>query len=135
LPVVVETVKQFSTQPFVLDHLAKPFIETQTIAPWRDDIQALARYDNVYCKISGMVTEAAWHHWKPVDFKYYLDVVFDCFGPDRIMFGSDWPVCTLAASYAEVVLIVQQYVRGLSVDQQARVFGGNAARFYGLTVE
>jgi L-fuconolactonase len=119
----------------VLDHLAKPFIETQTIAPWRDDIQALARYDNVYCKISGMVTEAAWHHWKPVDFKYYLDVVFDCFGPDRIMFGSDWPVCTLAASYAEVVLIVQQYVRGLSVDQQARVFGGNAARFYGLTVE
>lgn len=135
LPIAVDVVKQFPTQRFVLDHIAKPFIETQTVAPWQDDIRALARCENVYCKISGMVTEAAWHNWKLDDFKYYLDVVFDCFGPDRLMFGSDWPVCTLAANYAEVVLIVQHYVRGLSGDQQERIFGGNAARFYGLTVE
>lgn len=134
LPVAVEVVKQLPQQRFVLDHIAKPFIKSQMIAPWEADIRTLARFDNVYCKISGMVTEADWQHWKLDDFKQYLEVVFDCFGPQRLMFGSDWPVCTLAASYAEVVLIVQDYVRGLSPEVQAGIFGGNALQFYGLPV-
>ncbi len=135
LPVAVEVVKQFPSQRFVLDHIAKPCIKAQTFSPWEHDIRALARFDNVCCKISGMVTEAAWHEWSVDDFKYYLDVVFDCFGSDRLMFGSDWPVCTLAASYAEVVLLVQHYVRGMSGNIQDQIFGGNAARFYGLSTE
>lgn len=132
LPVGIDVVRQFPNQHFVLDHIAKPFIKAQTVAPWEADIRQLAQFDNVCCKVSGMVTEADWQQWKLEDFRRYLDVVFDCFGPDRLMFGSDWPVCTLAASYAEVVLIVQEYVRGLSVAAQDRIFGGNAAAFYGV---
>ncbi len=132
LPVATEVVAQFPRQRFVLDHIAKPLIGTQTFSPWDQDLRALARFDNVWCKVSGMVTEAAWKQWKLADFKRYLDIVFDCFGPERLMFGSDWPVCTLAAQYAEVVLIVQDYVRGLSVAAQDRIFGGNAVEFYGL---
>lgn len=134
LPVAVDVAKQLPNQRFVLDHMAKPLIKTQTVASWEADIRALASLENVYCKVSGMVTEAAWQHWKLDDFKRYLEVVFDCFGPDRLMFGSDWPVCTLAASYAEVVLIVQEHVRGLPTDIQDRVFGGNAIHFYGVPV-
>ncbi len=132
LPVAVDVVKQFPQQQFVLDHIAKPFIKVQTLTPWDADIRALARFPNVVCKVSGMVTEAAWQQWQPSDFKRYLDVVFDCFGPERLMFGSDWPVCTLAATYAEVVLVVQEYVRGLPTATQDQIFGGTAARVYGL---
>ncbi len=135
VPVAVEVVAQFPNQRFVLDHIAKPFIKAQTLAPWEHDIRALARFENVWCKVSGMVTEADWQHWKLADFNRYLDIVFECFGPERLMFGSDWPVCTLTAQYAEVVLIVQNYVRGLSVEMQDRIFGGNAATFYGLATE
>ncbi len=135
LPVATEVVAQFPRQRFVLDHIAKPMIKTQAFGPWDQDLRALARFDNVWCKVSGMVTEAAWGQWKLADFKRYLDVVFDCFGPERLMFGSDWPVCTLAAQYAEVVLIVQDYIRGLSVEAQDRIFGGNAVEFYGLAAE
>lgn len=132
LPVAVDVVKQFPQQRFVLDHLAKPAINAHAIAPWDADIRALARFDNVMCKVSGMVTEAAWNQWRLDDFKRYLDIVFECFGPERLMFGSDWPVCTLSGSYAEVVLIIQDYVRGLSLDMQDRIFGGAAAEWYGL---
>ncbi len=135
LPVATEVVAQFPRQRFVLDHIAKPLIKTQAFGPWDQDLRAMARFDNVWCKVSGMVTEAAWGQWKLADFKRYLDVVFDCFGPERLMFGSDWPVCTLAAQYAEVVLIVQDYIRGLSVEAQDRIFGGNAVEFYGLAAE
>ena len=133
LPVAVECVRQFPQQRFVLDHLAKPPIKAQRFEPWADDLRALARFENVYCKLSGMVTEAAWGAWKPDHFTRYLDVVFECFGVDRLMFGSDWPVCTLSGSYAEVVLLVQQYVRGFPVDTQEQIFGGNAANFYRLS--
>ncbi|MBA3947544.1 MAG: amidohydrolase family protein [Herpetosiphonaceae bacterium] len=132
LPVAVDVVKQFPQQQFVLDHLAKPFIKAQTLVPWETDIRALARFPNVVCKVSGLVTEAAWQQWQPADFRRYLDVVFDCFGPERLMFGSDWPVCTLAASYAEVVLLVHKYLRGLPIATQDQIFGGTAARVYGL---
>ncbi len=132
LPVSVEVVKQFPRQKFVLDHLAKPLIKSRAVSPWEADIRALARFENVYCKVSGLVTEAAWRQWKSADFKRYLDIVFDCFGVDRLMFGSDWPVCTLSADYDEVVQIVQDYVRPFTEEVQEKIFGRNAADFYGI---
>ena len=132
LPVAVEVVRQFPQQRFVLDHIAKPLIKAGVLAPWEDDLRALARFDNVYCKVSGMVTEAAWRAWQPADFTPYLDVVFDCFGAGRLMFGSDWPVCTLAGDYAQVVSLARDYVRGLGSAIEDKVMGRNAAEFYGL---
>lgn len=134
LRVALDVVQQLPNQPFVLDHLAKPLIKAQTFAPWDADIRALAQCPNVQCKVSGMVTEAAWQQWTLDDFKYYLDTVFECFGPERLMFGSDWPVCTLSASYAEVIHLVQDYIRGYAPETQDRLLGGNAARFYGLPI-
>ena len=132
IPIAIDVVKRFPEQPFVLDHIAKPFIKDGLIGAWENDIRALARFDNVWCKVSGMVTEAAWSAWTQDDFKPYLDIVFDCFGVDRLMFGSDWPVCTLAGSYSEVAGIVESYIAALSTDEQAAVMGGNATAFYGL---
>lgn len=133
LPLAVEVVRQFPRQRFVLDHLAKPFIKAGRLAPWEADIRALARCENVYCKVSGMVTEADWQHWQAGDFKPYLDVVFDCFGTDRLMFGSDWPVCTLAGDYAAVAGLVRDYLQALPDSVEQRVMGRNASDFYGLT--
>ncbi|MCY4062824.1 MAG: amidohydrolase family protein [Chloroflexi bacterium] len=133
IPVAIDVVKRFPEQPFVLDHIAKPFIKDGIIGAWEDDIRALASFDNVWCKVSGMVTEAAWGTWTQGDFEPYLDIVFDSFGVDRLMFGSDWPVCTLSGGYGEVVGIVENYIAALSADEQAAVMGGNAAEFYGLS--
>jgi len=130
LRAAAEVAQKFPDQCFVLDHMAKPLIREQIHSPWEEDIRALAENPNVYCKISGMVTEAAWDSWKLADFKYYLDVVFDCFGRDRLMFGSDWPVCTLAADYGETVFIVQEYVHGWSKADLDKLFGNNAMNFY-----
>lgn len=135
LPIAADVVQRFPQQRFVLDHVAKPAIKTHSFAPWDADIRALARFPNVFCKVSGMVTEAAWNTWTPDDFTRYLDTVFDCFGPERLLFGSDWPVCTLSGTYADVVLLVQQYMRGLSVEQQDHIFGGTAAEVYALSKE
>lgn len=132
LPVALDVVKRFPEQRFVLDHIAKPFIKDGIIQPWERDIRALAACDNVCCKVSGMVTEAAWGAWTQADFTPYLDVVFDCFGSERLMFGSDWPVCELAGSYSEVLNIVERYITALSADEQAAVMGGNASDFYQL---
>ena len=132
IPVAIQVVRQFPEQPFVLDHIAKPFIKDGTLEPWASDIRELASHDNVWCKVSGMVTEAAWGVWMPEDFRPYLDVVFDCFGVERLMFGSDWPVCTLSGSYSEVVGIVEGYCAALSPDEQAKVMGAVAADFYQL---
>ncbi len=132
LPVACEVVEQFPDQPFVLDHIAKPFIKDGRVTPWDMDIRRLAAYPNVCCKVSGMVTEADWQAWQPADFRPYLDIVFEAFGSRRIMFGSDWPVCTLAGSYAEVVELVDDYVGQLSAAEQANVWGETARRFYGL---
>ena len=130
--VAIDVVRRFPQQPFVLDHIAKPFIRDGTLQPWQRDIRELAAHDNVFCKVSGMVTEAKWGRWKQADFAPYLDVVFDCFGIERLMFGSDWPVCELAGSYSEVVGIVETYIAALSADEQAAIMGGNAVNFYGL---
>ncbi|MBI1940870.1 MAG: amidohydrolase family protein, partial [Acidobacteria bacterium] len=100
--------------------------------PWAAAIRRLARFPNVYCKISGMVTEADWRGWKPADFTLYLEVVFECFGTKRLMLGSDWPVCTLAASYSAVMQIVAKHFSQLSHDERAAIWGGNAKSFYRL---
>jgi L-fuconolactonase len=132
LPVACQVVEQFPEQPFVLDHIAKPFIKAGTLEPWAKDLKRLSRFPNVTCKVSGMVTETNWQQWRPSDLHPYLDVVFEAFGPERIMFGSDWPVCTVAGTYAQVAGVISEYVDGLSADEQAAVWGETAARFYGL---
>ena len=109
LPVACKVVERFPEQPFVLDHIAKPHIKDSTVEPWARDIVRLAAYPNVACKVSGMVTEADWQRWQPTDLRPYLDVVFEAFGPERIMFGSDWPVCTVASTYARVTEVVDDY--------------------------
>ena len=133
LSVACELVKRFPEQRFVVDHLSKPLIKTHELSPWEADIRRLAAFPNVSCKISGMVTEADWQHWKPADFTPYLDIVLECFGPRRLMVGSDWPVCTLAASYSQVMNIPAEFVKQLSADEQAAVWGGSAEHFYGIT--
>lgn len=130
LAAAIEIARQLPEQPFVLDHAAKPFIRDGTLSPWREQIRELARAANVACKISGLVTEARWSGWQREDFRPYLDVVFEAFGVDRLMFGSDWPVCLLAARYEEVFEIVEEYTRQFSEEDRARIFGGNASRFY-----
>lgn len=132
LSAACELVKQFPNQPFVVDHLAKPLIKARELSPWAADIRRLATFPNVFCKVSGMVTEADWRHWKPADFTPYLDVIFECFGTKHIMVGSDWPVCTLAGNYSEVLQIPADYLGKLSADEQAAVWGENAKRFYGI---
>lgn len=127
-----ELVRLFPDQLFVLDHLGKPAIKDGIIEDWASDIKRLARYENVSCKVSGMVTEADWKEWKPLDFDPYLDVVFDAFGSKRIMYGSDWPVCLLAADYENVLGLVENYTSKLSIREQSLFWGGNATNFYNL---
>lgn len=125
-------VKSFPYQPFVIDHIAKPYIKEKKIDQWKKDMQALGKYENVSCKISGMVTEADWRNWKNEDFRPYLDVVLESFGTNRIMFGSDWPVCLVAASYKQVVDLVKDYFSKLSATEQESFFKKNVQRFYKL---
>ena len=122
----------FPDQPFVIDHLAKPKIKDYDIDQWAKDIRAIAQNQNVSCKLSGMVTEADWQNWKYEDFTPYLDVVFEAFGADRVMYGSDWPVCRVAATYGEMLAIPEAYVAKLSADEQHKFWGGNAVKFYNL---
>jgi L-fuconolactonase len=116
----------------VIDHIAKPYIKRKEIEEWKKDIKKIARHENVYCKISGMVTEADWKGWKKEDFEPYLDVVANAFGVNRMLFGSDWPVCLVAASYEKMLAIVKDYFASFSKDEQERIFGLNAIRFYNL---
>jgi L-fuconolactonase len=132
LPAAIEVVKRVPEQPFVLDHIAKPFIRDGKISPWDTQMKELARHPNVMCKVSGMVTEAKLKQWKASDFKPYLDVVFEAFGEDRLMFGSDWPVCLLSGSYSEVFALIDDYLKSKPASAREKVLGGNAVRFYGL---
>lgn len=125
-------VEAFPYQPFVVDHLAKPYIKNKKLDEWKKDISALAKHENVFCKVSGMVTEADWNNWEKEDFSPYLDVALEAFGSKRLMFGSDWPVCLVAASYKHVLLIAKEYFSALSADEQDAFWGGNATRFYNL---
>jgi L-fuconolactonase len=132
LPAAETLAGMLPEQPFVLDHLAKPRIKTGEIADWRRGIEALARHENISCKVSGLVTEAAWQGWKAADFRPYLDVVLGAFGPQRLMVGSDWPVCLVAGSYADVIGIARDFFAGLTPAEQAEVAGGTARRVYRL---
>src|ERR1700754_1214015 len=126
-------VAAFPDQPFVLDHIAKPHIKDRFITDeWKAAIHSVAAFPNVYCKISGMVTEADWKNWKPEHFRVYIDTVVEAFGVNRIMYGSDWPVCLVAASYRQVLDIVKDYFSSFSAEDQAAFFGGNAIKFYNL---
>jgi len=119
-------------QPIVLDHLAKPLIAAQELEPWRANIRELARRPHVSCKLSGMVTEADFAHWTIDQLRPYVETVLEAFGPDRVLFGSDWPVCTVASSYALWVDTLQQLIAELSKDERAGIFGGNAVNLYRL---
>ena len=130
LGAVREVVRNFPAQPFVIDHLAKPHIEKAEMNLWQQEMTQIAQFENVYCKISGLITEADWKNWKKEDFVQYLDLVFSVFGITRIFFGSDWPVCNLAGTYGEVVEIIRDYMRDFSDLERKLVFYENARKFY-----
>ncbi|HSC55017.1 MAG TPA: amidohydrolase family protein [Phnomibacter sp.] len=132
LEAALQLVAQFPEQRFVIDHLAKPYIKTGDTDGWRTGMQKLAAHKNVYCKISGMVTEADWNSWSPNELRPYLDVVVKSFGTDRIMFGSDWPVCLVASSYQRWMQVLISYFALHAEEDQAKFFGDNASRFYQL---
>ena len=132
LQAAIEFARQYPRQRFVLDHLAKPLIASGEIAAWEQDIRELARNENVVCKVSGLVTEADWKNWEPEQFRPYLDVVFEAFGPRRLMIGSDWPVCTVAATYERAVDVVMDYLQQFSEGDREAVLGGTAVRFWRL---
>jgi L-fuconolactonase len=132
LPVAAEFVERFPRQRFVLDHLGKPDIKAGERRAWERDIRALAAFPNVSAKLSGLVTEADWASWTPRDLRPYLDVAFDCFGADRLMIGSDWPVCTVAATYDRTMAVVTAYLEERSEDERDAVLGLNAQRFWNL---
>ena len=129
---VVTLAEQLPTLPMVIDHLAKPEIAAGRMENWRDHFMAAAEYPNVYCKLSGLVTEADWNHWKVDDLRPYVEFALECFGPTRLMFGSDWPVCELAGQYGEIVAALRELLADLSVTEQQQIFGKTAEQFYRL---
>ena len=132
LPAAIDTAAALPDLRFVLDHGAKPTIASGSREPWSALIRDLGRLDNVSCKLSGLVTEADWTSWAPDDLRPYSDTILEAFGPARLMFGSDWPVCLLAASYERVVETAMDLTGTLSATERARVFGGTAIETYGL---
>ncbi len=132
LPEAIAFVDRHPGQPFILDHIAKPRIRDAQLSPWRENLRELSRRPNVCCKISGMVTEADPANWTPDTLRPYLDAVLNAFGPSRLMFGSDWPVCLLGASYAQWHEVVENFIKPLSTDEQTAIRGGTAMRAYGL---
>jgi L-fuconolactonase len=128
----LQFVRQLPEVKMVVDHIAKPSIRTKEKTHWELNMAALATFANVHCKVSGMVTEADWTQWKPEDFTPYLDEVFEVFGPHRIMYGSDWPVCLVAATYQQQLSLVKHHVSTLSESEKKGVFGENAKSFYNL---
>lgn len=133
LPAAINLVTRFPQQPFMVDHIAKPPIRSEDLEPWAEQMRQIATHTNVSCKLSGLVTEAAWGKWKPEDFQPYFDVVLESFGPDRLMFGSDWPVCLLSGSYSEVKSLMTDAIAHFPAEQQRKILGLNAISFYGLT--
>ena len=129
---VEKLLQQCPGQSFVIDHLAKPYIRKGEIKKWDEDMRRIADYPNAWCKLSGMVTEADWKHWKKEDIYPYINVVMEAFGTKRVMFGSDWPVCLVAGSYQEVLGIVEDYTSSFSIEEKKQIFGLNAISFYNL---
>ena len=125
-------VRRFPDQSFVIDHMAKPIIRENKIENWKKELEAVATCENVYCKVSGMVTEAKWNSWHKDDFTPYLDAVVEMFGTDRLIYGSDWPVCKLSSTYEDMFGIITSYFSKFTPSEQEKVFGGNATWFYKL---
>jgi len=132
LKATLEFVKRFPHQKFVIDHIAKPYIKDGHFEGWAARMKEIAKEENVYCKLSGMITEADYNSWTPEQITPYMDLVLSAFGTDRIMFGSDWPVCLVAGGYAEVKLLVTDFISKLSHMEQAQIMGNNAIQFYDL---
>ena len=132
LKAALQLVRAVPEVRFVIDHLAKPYIRKQEISRWSNFMTEIAKNQNVFCKLSGMVTEADWHNWSKKDFFPYLDVAFEHFGPDRLLFGSDWPVCLVAADYTQVKTLIDDYLNPWGDEVRTKVFGENAVTFYGL---
>ena len=130
LAAAIRLTENFPAQPFVLDHIAKPPIKAGALEPWATQLRQLAKLPNVHCKVSGMLTEADHRAWTPEQFRPYLNVVFEAFGPSRLMYGSDWPVCLFAGSYEQSFRLVDDYAQGFTEAERAGLFGGNAAAFY-----
>ncbi|HWA97415.1 MAG TPA: amidohydrolase family protein [Pirellulales bacterium] len=118
--------------PMVIDHLAKPHIREHKLDDWLPPLRAAAKCPNLYCKLSGMVTEADWKHWRPADLKPYVQHALELFGPERCMFGSDWPVCELAASYQQVFEALVEALGPISASEREQIFAGTATKFYRL---
>ena len=130
----LEFVSQFPEQKIVIDHCAKPDIANKKIDEWKSLIQEIAKHPHVFCKLSGLFTEAKWKQWSPADFYPYLDVVFDAFGTDRLMFGSDWPVILLSGIYVQWKSLLEKYMENFGEEDREKVFGRNAIQSYGLEV-
>ncbi|WP_340032865.1 amidohydrolase family protein [Paenibacillus sp. FSL K6-1122] len=133
LPYAVELVKTFPEQRFVLDHLAKPDIKSGILSPWKEALESLAAQPNAYCKLSGMVTEADWANWTPKDFTAYLNIAIEAFGAQRLMFGSDWPVSNVSATYSEVYGLINSHINALHILDQQMILGGTCAAFYQIS--
>jgi L-fuconolactonase len=132
LPNTIQFVSQFTEQVFILDHIAKPDIKNKKVLYWKEHIEKLALFQNVFCKISGMVTEADWNNWKQEDIIPYLDIVFNAFGPDRLMIGSDWPVCTVAGKYTQIMGVIFDYIDQFPDYDKKKILGENAIKAYQL---
>jgi len=132
LAAAVKLVKQSPDNVFVLDHISKPYITKSEMQPWADQISEIASYENVSVKVSGLFTEANWSNWSNESFKPYLDHILQSFTPDRMMFGSDWPVCLLAASYSQTIDLMEEFVKDFSKSEQESFWAGTAKRFYRL---
>ena len=132
LPQTIEFVDGHPNQIFVVDHIAKPRIKTGELSPWKELLAELAKRENVYCKLSGLVTEADWHAWTAPQLRPYIDTVLECFGPKRVMFGSDWPVQLVASDYPRWIQVVSEAVETLSDSEKAQIFAGTARAAYGL---
>lgn len=130
----IEMIQALPEKLMVLDHIAKPNIQDGRILKWKKSMKELAEFEHLYCKISGMITEAHWQYWTENDLRPYIDVAMETFGPDRCMFGSDWPVCTLAGSYGQVISTLRSYLSTFTKSEQSRIMGQNCLDFYGLTI-
>ena len=129
---VIKFIRLFPEQRFVIDHIGKPDIKNKKIEGWQNDMKEIAKHPNVYCKLSGMVTEGNLNHWAVADFSPYIEFVVENFGTDRIMFGSDWPVCIMAASYNQCCQILEQNTLHLEEEDKRKLWGENAIRFYNI---
>ena len=132
LPAAIKLTEKYPDQKFILDHMAKPSIKKKGIEPWASGIKELAKNPNVFCKISGIITEADHRNWKSKEIYPYLDIVFNAFGYDRLLFGSDWPVCLLAGLYNQVINLIDEYMKNASDENKEKIFGKNAVSFYNI---